>query len=126
MGSALFPRYLRDREQISCVQSLSRKSLSRAALGTASGWTWANIPKVHFGGQPLDPKTGFTFYGLAATNLDYRIVVLWGLNPAEARARPKWHRAVDGWCERIGIRPIFLPYGIIRSPVVPARSPKKP
>jgi hypothetical protein len=65
----------------------------------------------------------FEIYGIAPTNTPYRYPILWGLHPADARLRPKWKQFVDEWCERVGVRPLFLPYGIQRTPVIAAKSP---
>src|SRR5438034_5633103 len=94
----------------------------------ASGWTTSRFPKVvlggqasevRFGGETLQAGTAFEIYGIAPTNVASRYPVLWGLHPADALAQPKWKKVADDWCERIGLRPWFLPHGIERSPVVP-------
>lgn len=96
-----------------------------------SGWTRSSlvaagpggkIRPVRFGGEPLEPGGGFQIYGIAPTNVEYRYPLLWGLDPALARARPKWKQAVDGWLDGMGLPPVFLPNGIVRSPVIPAQS----
>ena len=89
------------------------------------GWTSTAPPKVRFGGETLEPGASFEIYGIAATNVAYRYPVLWGVHPADALKRPKWKRVADDWCERLGIRPLFLPYGVPRSPVIPPNSPIK-
>ena len=100
----------------------------------ASGWTTTQAPKLSagwsahdltFGGETLLPGASFEIYGIAPTNVPYRYPVLWGLHPADALLRPKWKRVVDEWCERIGIRPLFLPHGILRTAVIAAKSPNK-
>jgi hypothetical protein len=90
-----------------------------------TGWTTTASPKVRFGGETLEPGARFEIYGIAATNVAYRYPVLWGLHPADALERPKWKRVADEWCERVGIRPFFLPNGVRRSPVIPPKSPNK-
>jgi hypothetical protein len=100
----------------------------------ASGWTTTQTPKVSiggkardlkFGGETLPPGASFEIYGIAPTNAPYRCPVLWGLHPADALLRPKWKQLVDKWCERVRVRPLFLPYGVQRTPVVPAKSPNQ-
>lgn len=90
-----------------------------------SGWTSAAQPKVRFGGETLEPGASFEIYGIAATKVAYRYPVLWGVHPADALQRPKWKRVADDWCERLGVRPLFLPNGVLRSPVIPPNSPNK-
>lgn len=101
----------------------------------ASGWTTTQPPKaseggrVHdlrFGGETLLPGASFEIYGIAPTNAPYRYPVLWGMHPADALLRPKWKRIADEWCERIGVRPLFLPHGIQRTAIIAAaKSPNQ-
>jgi len=100
----------------------------------ASGWTMTQAPKVStggrardlaFGGETLLPGASFEIYGIAPTNVPYRYPVLWGLHPADALLRPKWKRVADEWCERIGVRPLFLRHGILRTPVIAGKSPNE-
>lgn len=100
----------------------------------ASGWTTTQFPKVavggraqaiRFGGETLAAGASFEIYGIAPTNVAYRYPVLWGLHPADALRRPKWKRVADECCERVGFRPLFLPYGIRRTPVIEPKSPNQ-
>ncbi len=100
----------------------------------ASGWTTTPAPQVatggrtrdlRFGGETLLPGASFEIYGIAPTNVPYRYPVLWGLHPADAILRPKWKRVADDWCERVGLRPLFLPHGMRRTPVIPPKSPNQ-
>ena len=84
-----------------------------------------NARDLRFGGETLAPGAGFEIYGIAPTNVPYRYPVLWGLHPADALLRPRWKRVADEWCERAGLRPPFMPYGVQRTPVVPAKSPNQ-
>jgi hypothetical protein len=79
-----------------------------------------------FGGETLEPRSGFRFIaGESTDRRPYRYPVLWGMPPEVATARPQWKRRLDELAVHWIGHPIFLPYGIVRSPVIIPQMPNQ-
>lgn len=91
-----------------------------------SGWTitkpiGADGKRISPGNpEPLPPGGTFYVSGVHPTNVAHRVPVVWEMFWFEAEKRPKWKRVADKIADGLGIRPPFLPYGVARSPVIPA------
>jgi len=137
--------YTNDLGEVSACFMLTNSSAHRLIYGgigfeyrSESGWDKLAHGKVRvagmkpyetgimYGGETLEPKTGFVFVDGHQNSTDarpYRYAALWALPPKEVETRPRWKKGFDHLAMKWFGRPLLLPYGVVRSSALTPRLP---
>jgi hypothetical protein len=81
-----------------------------------------------FGGETLEPRSGFAFFDAYRNSGDarpYRYAALWALPPKDAESRRRWQKWFDAQAIKWLQRPLLLPYGVVHGPHSSRSSPTR-